>query len=176
MIGLFYNLVTFGFDPSNLVTQLGNLGFFEVYLPFLLIFAVVFAIVSKIPTFTDNTGATLLIALATSLLALQFGIVQDFFGRVFPTFGMGIALLLIGLILVGALPGQDSSGNINKWLMGLAVVIFIYIVITTIPGFDLSIGENLKEYGALITVLLVVGLSIWFIVRNSVGSGKPPKP
>ena len=58
--------------------------FFEYILPFLLIFAVVYAILTKIHVFQDNKGAALVVAFAIGLLSLQLGVVSTFFQNIFP--------------------------------------------------------------------------------------------
>ena len=64
-----------------------DIGVFSYVIPFLLIFAVVFAIMDKTKMFSsqgkDNRGIIALIAVSISLLSLQFDFVSEFF-NLFP--------------------------------------------------------------------------------------------
>jgi hypothetical protein len=53
-----------GFNFADFLNQLESFGFFKYILPFLLIFAVVYAILGEIPTFEKKKGPMMIIALA----------------------------------------------------------------------------------------------------------------
>ena len=58
-------------------------GFFSYLLPFLLIFALVFGILTRVKIFKDNKVVNGIIALAVALMALQFNFVPQFFSQIF---------------------------------------------------------------------------------------------
>ena len=71
---------------------------------FLLIFAVVYGILSTMNIFSKgdkNKGVNAVIAIAVGLLALQWDYVPEFFSVIFPYAGIGISILLVALILMG---------------------------------------------------------------------------
>lgn len=144
----------YGTSFSNLLNQLESLGFFAYILPFLLIFAVVYAILTKIDTFRDNKGAGVLIAVAIGLLALQLNYVPAFFQNIFPKFGIGVAILLIALILAGAfISGQQSY----KWIFfGLGTLIFLIVTIASLSDWQFIGSMWWQEYGALVIVIVVI--------------------
>ena len=70
-----------------------EMGVFSYVIPFLLIFAVVFAILKKTGMLSsrsadgkgdDNNGILAIISVAIGLLALQFDFVAEFFSIIFP--------------------------------------------------------------------------------------------
>jgi len=165
MFGLMLQwFANFGFQ--NLLQQLENLGFFQYVLPFLLIFAVVYAVLTKIHVFTENKGAAVLIAFAIGLLALQLGIVSSFFQILFPKAAIGIALLLIALILSGAFI-PDTKKEYSWVFFGIGMLIFIIVMISAFSDWQF-IGSNWwNNYGALIIVLvIVIGAVVGVIVAS----------
>ena len=74
-------LQSFGFyggSIGNLLAQWEQIGMFSYILPFLLLFALIFGILSRIKIF-DNKSLNTVISLAVSLMALQYDYVPRFF-------------------------------------------------------------------------------------------------
>ena len=110
-----------------------DIGVFSYVIPFLLIFAVVFAILDKTKIFTgegkDNRGIIAIIAAAIGLLSLQFDFVSEFFAIVFPRFGIGLSLFLVILIFLGFFYPEGEKGWSSKvawvgWVVGIGVFIW----------------------------------------------------
>jgi len=111
-----------------------EIGVFSYVIPFLLIFAVVFAILDKTKMLSgkdnENRGIIAIIAVAIGLLSLQFDFVSEFFAVVFPRFGVGLALFLVILIFLGFFypeSGKDGwSGKVAwvGWTVGIGVFIW----------------------------------------------------
>ena len=108
-------------------------GVFAYVLPFLMIFAVVFGILSKTNLLGENKGVQATIALTVGLLALQFDYVSNFFATIFPFTGMGIAVLLVALILMGLISGESVTWAKYVWF-GIGAIIFIVVVLSIIRG------------------------------------------
>ena len=73
-----------------------DLGVFSYIIPFLLIFAVIFAILDKTHILgADNRAIQAIVAVSIGLLSLQFDFVSEFFAIIFPRFGMGIAIFIV---------------------------------------------------------------------------------
>ncbi len=111
-----------------------NMGVFSYMIPFLLIFAVVYAIIDKTKMLSspdnDNRMIIAIIAASISLLSLQFDFVSSFFAIIFPRFGIGLALFLVILIFIGFFHPQESNGKWDikiawvGWLVGIGVFIW----------------------------------------------------
>jgi len=120
----------YGGNFGNLLLQLEQLGFFDYVLPFLIIFAVIFGILTKIKIFEENKAVNAIIALSVGLMALQFGFVSVFFSEIFPRVGIGITIILIILIFLGLFMDPDSGGT--RWIMfGIGALIVIIILVQT---------------------------------------------
>ena len=111
-----------------------ELGVFSYVLPFLLIFAVVFAILKKTQILGKKEDKpdviNAIIAIAIGLLALLNDHVPIFFENIFPKFGIGLSIFLVLVILLGffyhPLKGGDSNQPM-KWigyLTGIGVVVW----------------------------------------------------
>jgi len=108
-----------------------EMGVFSYMIPFLLIFAVVYAILqkSKILSSTDNENRWILaiISAAIGLLALQFDFVSEFFSVIFPRFGIGLSIFLVLLIMIGFFwpkGDNESHGSWIGWVVGIGVAIW----------------------------------------------------
>ena len=117
-----------GYNITDILNIWASYGVFAYALPFLLIFAIVFGILSKTKLLGDNKGVQATIALAMGLLALQFDYVTNFYATIFPYAGIGIAILLVAMILMGA-AAEDLNWSKYVWF-GIGVVIFTIILFT----------------------------------------------
>jgi hypothetical protein len=149
------------------------MGVFSYVLPFLLIFAVVFAILEKTKLFGENRAASAIIAFSIGLLSLQFDFVATFFATIFPRFGIGIAIMLVLLIALALWSNGDEGKLVHgKWigyLVGIGVVVWA-ISAWGWWGSDWLVSDFLNEnFWALIVLTLII-FGIYFVARG----GKKP--
>lgn len=155
-----------GFSFTDLLNDLENMGFFAYILPFLLIFALVYAILSNIKIFTENKGATAIVALASGLLALQFDKVPAFFQIIFPNLGIALSVLLAALILAGAFIG-DAKGDTFKWILfGLGGLTFLIVVMSSFSEWSFFGTGWWDSYGGILLFLLIIGGVIVAVVAT----------
>lgn len=170
VVGLF--LQAFGFfggSLDNLFLQLEQLGFFTYALPFLIIFALVFGILTNIKIFGENKTIYAVLALSVSLLALQFGIVTQFFSDIFPRLGIWLSVILVGLIIIGLL---NPTNKWNKGIMVILGVIIVGIVLYQTFGLSWYTGYWIPYYWPeLLAVAAVI-----FVVGAIIANTKPKKP
>ncbi|MFH1787220.1 MAG: hypothetical protein ABH811_00285 [archaeon] len=116
-----------GFD--TLFSQWDSLGVFTYLLPFLLIFALVFGILSKLNLFGDNSKKiNAIVALAVGLIALRTNAVSVFFADIFPRLGIALAAVLIFVIVLGLFGDGKNRGLMNTLMwaaFGVAIVILL---------------------------------------------------
>lgn len=137
-------------------------GVFAYALPFLLIFAMVFGILSKTKLLGENKGVQATIALAFGLLALQFDYVTNFYATIFPYAGIGISVLLVALILMGV--ASDELKWTNKVWFGIGAVIFVVILFTSLSDFTPFGGMGYQwgtSWPAILAGALLLGLIAW---------------
>lgn len=111
---------------GQLFEWFAQVGVFDYILPFLVIFALVYGVLIRTNIFKDNKAINGIIALSVGLLALQFEAVPIFFSQVFPKLGIGLAVILVVLIILGLFLPQQ------KWiiwvLFGIAVLTLIFVL------------------------------------------------
>jgi uncharacterized membrane protein len=172
---------------GDLFAQWEAAGVFDYMLPFLLIFALVFGLLTRLNIFSTkhgnevnpNKGINAIIALAVALMALQFNVVSIFFSEIFPRMGIALSIILVILILGGLFIPTNRS---NNWFMVLLVVIVFGIVIVVIYASMNSMGWGFfssggfsyfwRQYGALIIFLAVVIA----VIATTTVKRKPDQP
>jgi len=159
-----------------------EIGVFSYVIPFLLIFAVVFAILDKTGMLSgkdsDNKTIIAIIAVAIGLLSLQFDFVSEFFAIIFPRFGVGLALFLVVLIFLGFFSPEGANGKFGwsvkwiGWVVGIGVFIWAlssWDQWSSYAGFGGWFVEN-------VWALIILGgvIAVIFAVRGT-SSGKVVK-
>jgi hypothetical protein len=158
---------------GELLSSWEQAGFFSYLLPFLLIFALIFGILNQIKLFKDNKAINAIIALAVGFMALQFPMVSEFFSEIFPRLGIGLAIILIVLILVGMFIDPKNSG-IMYVMLGIGAVITIVVLVQTAGAVGWSTGSWWNENWPMIAGVVFILTVIAIIVGSSSKKTLPP--
>lgn len=159
----------FQFAPAftfrDLFQFLKDFGFNEYILPFLLVFAIVFAVLEKTEIFGKGRGnINAVIAVSVGLLLVaQQGIVETI-TTFLPQVSLIIIVILMGLVVLSMLGGGAFEGLQGSFL-GLAVVVAIVAVVLALSpnfGYDLS-WVSPADRSVMLTIGILVGI-IWLIV------------
>ncbi|MBU1135902.1 MAG: hypothetical protein KJ559_00110 [Nanoarchaeota archaeon] len=150
---------------QDVLNQLESLGFFSYVLPFLLVFAVIYALLEKTEVVSKSRGPNLIISVAAALLSLQFDVVPVFFQNIFPKFGIGIAIMLIALILAGAFISdfEKDDKKIYQWIFfGLGSIIFVIILVLSFSDYQFAGNWWWQQYGltTMVIILVIVAMII----------------
>ena len=153
-----------------------EIGVFSYVIPFLLIFAVVFAILDKTKMLSgkdsDNRTIIAIIAVAIGLLSLQFDFVSEFFAIVFPRFGIGLALFLVVLIFLGFFfsPGQGQKWSHKVawvgWVVGIGVFVWSLSAWDQWSGYAGFGGWFVDNVWALIILGVIVAVIAWSVSKS----------
>ncbi len=157
-------------DIPFILNQWEAIGFFDYVLPFLLIFAVIFGILESVPVLGKNRQVHVIIALVIGLLALRLGFVQEFYREVFPRVGVGIAILLIALILIGLFIAANQA---KYWMLGLGILAILIFLVIMADTFD-TIG-----YGNFVwqeNISWILGLILLVGIIIAVSSSRSTRP
>ncbi|MCK5149764.1 hypothetical protein KAJ87_02470 [Candidatus Pacearchaeota archaeon] len=146
-------------------------GVFSYMLPFLLIFSLVFGILTQVKLFKDgNKAINGIIALVVSLMSIQFGIVSEFFAQVFPRVGVGLVILLVVMIFLG-LFAPDRTW-VTYTLFAAAAVILIVVLsnsATSVQWLSTGILSHIDWQFIMPFVVLIV------LVAVVIGGSMKPK-
>jgi hypothetical protein len=163
-----------------------DLGVFSYAIPFLLIFAVVFAILEKSKVLSsldrENSIIEAIVSAAIGLLSLQFDFVSEFFAIIFPRFGVGLSIFLVLLIILGLFHKDDGDkGVINKPLAAISWLVGVGVVIWALSAWDEwgnigGFGGWFSEYlWALIVLGIIIAVIVVFATTTNSGSNTPGK-
>lgn len=143
---------------TDVLNTWADYGVFAYVLPFLMIFALVYGLLSKSKLLGENRGVHATLALVIGLLALQFDYVSNFFATIFPYAGIGISVLLVALILMGVLTDDEDAA---KWIFfGIGALIFIVVLLYTIYDFQWLGGYYGVDWAPWIILALVVASAV----------------
>jgi hypothetical protein len=166
VLGIFLPTAVYGGAFGNLLAQWEQFGVFAYLLPFLIIFSLIFVILNGIKIFNENRAVNAILALAVSLMALQFNFVPVFFSEIFPRLGVGLAIILVTIILLALFIDVTKPGIMYP-LLGVGVIILIVILYNSAVGAGVGLNFALYQYWEEIltalfffgAIALVVGLT-----------------
>lgn len=156
---------------AEILNYWNYVGVFSYVLPFLLVFAVVFAILKKADILKGNNAINTIVAASVALLSLQFDMVPMFFAQIFPKLGVFLAVILVILLLLGFTGAHDE-----KWVKGIGVVAAVVVVWWAFSDFVWFGGgmfgiDALWWYSDYIWSLVILGVVIGAIVWVSKSGG-----
>ena len=165
--GFYYTRGTIG----DVLSSWEQAGFFAYLLPFLLIFAIVFVLITRLKAFEDNRAISGIIAASVALMAVQLDMVPRFFSEIFPRLGIGVTVLLVLLILVGSFIDPKKSG-FALTLFTVGCIIFLIIIYTSFSSFNNFFSSSYwwNEYGATIIGVLIILVILGVIIATGGGS------
>src|SRR3989344_190249 len=160
--------------------QLENLEFFDIVLPFLLIFAVVYGILTYLGIFgKENKAVSIIVAVVLGLLSVRLPFFSQFLAEITPRLGVGLSILLALIILVGLFTPKKSRGTITWILFAVGAIIAIIILIqteTVLGGYGSGyFSEQLIGWVVMIAILIGVIVAVT-AGKGGKGSSGPPAP
>jgi hypothetical protein len=175
------------------VQFLKDFGLFDVVLPFLLVFSIVFAILEKtmilgsekvgdktIPKRTINT----MVAFVVGMIVIAMNEVVNAINEALPNVVLLLVILISFLMLVGTLYKQGEFSFTEKhpgWTMAFIIIIFILIVLIFINSIYLDNGMSWLDWlldkvfgtpgvgspaGAAIIFLIIILAGVVYITRG----------
>ena len=160
---------------ADILNQWDAVGVFDYMLPFLLVFAIVFGILSSTKFLGKNKTVYVVISVVIGLMALRWNFLGDFLNELFPRLGIGLGVILAVLILVGMFVARDES---RYWGWGLAAIGFITALTVILRTFDAFSWYGFSytvwgDYiGYIIGAVLLVGVIIAVAASNSKDTDK----
>lgn len=167
--------IGFSGSASSLVNALQQWGFVDLIIPFTLIFAVLFALLSKLDLFVGKEGkkyntiisaAIALLIVIPHVLSPRPDDVVSILNRFLPEFVFVTIAILILLVLVGLVGGSKTvASGIIVGLAGLIAVVYLgMVILSSVSAYNLPFTFlSDPNFQALVIVLLVLGLVVWYI-------------
>lgn len=149
------------FSLRDMFFQWQDVGVFDFLLPALLVFAVIFGILTSTNILGGQRGINFIVSIALALLAMQYSFVSDFFAIIFPNLGIAISILLVVLVMVGIFIGEE---NRREWFnilgygaLGIGVIVAI-ITLDQVEWFGSSWWQN--NWVSVLWIVILV-LILW---------------
>ncbi|MBU2504090.1 MAG: hypothetical protein KJ879_03520 [Nanoarchaeota archaeon] len=162
----------YGGDAGGVLAYWESIGVFSYILPFLLIFALTFGILTRTKIFKENKAINGIIALTVGLLSLQFNFVPIFFSEIFPRLGVGLAIIL-ALLILGGLFFDPNHKGVGYSLLAVGTITFLIVVFQSFAWtgspWTWWLYDNWPKLLSIVVLLAIVGVVV--------GAGKqPPNP
>src|SRR3989338_7791589 len=155
-------LFELAFNLGDSIDYLVNLGVYDVLLPFLLVFAIIFAILEKTKILGDDKRSiNAIVAIVVGLLlVVQKGIVATI-NLFLPRISLIIVVVLMGLLVISMIAGKEFRG-LKGGVLGIAIIVIIIAVILALT--TPATGGNDWLSPADKQVLLSVGIPILILL------------
>ncbi len=168
---------------SNIVNALQQYGFVDFIIPFILIFAVVYALLQQAKLFgtgDEPKKYNLVIALAIGLIITiphvlnpQPNDAVSIMQRYLPEFVYLALAIILMLMLLGLFTAEPGTKGLISGIAGIIAVLYLIIVVfSSIAGYSIPLAvfqdPNLV---AVIIIILVFALVIWWVTKKDGGGG-----
>ncbi len=161
----------------EIVMQWQQIGLFDVVLPLLLVFAVVYAILDKIKVLGENKGVNVVISLVLAFFAVSNLYISGFFMYLFQYTGVAIAIMLAIIVLLGLFANDNE--NRWKWIFGVGgFALLIWVLSRAASTYGISfLGENFSWWLSnnlywLLPLVLIAGVIIVVVLSSKSKTGE----
>lgn len=179
-------MVNGGSTLTGFIRELEYLGIFDVVIPFILLFTVVFAVLQRTKLFgSDKKNINIVVAFVMATLTVVPHITGNYPGQydpvliinaLLPSVSVLMIAIILLLILVGMFAGEWGAAKASGVVFVIALIFIGYIFGTTV-GWWSSPSEVFGGWWGstlttLVIVILVIGGLLWFISGESKTAGE----
>ena len=140
-------------DFREYIGLLQQIGAYDVILPFLLVFAIVFAALEKTKVFgNDKSNVNMIVSLITGLLLVAQPTIVATINNFLPQVSLYLVVAVAGIWLIATIAGKEFKGLGGAWL-GVACLIAVFFLF-------IALNPNWKNYLDAYDRDLVIGIVI----------------
>ena len=170
----------YGFsDLRFVITQWANMGVFDVLLPLVLVFAVIFSILQRSGILGRRRAIDATVAFVISLFVIANRYVSELFLPIFSQAGLTIIILVAVLLILGLFVSVEETPESLKIFMGIGgVALFFWLMKTITQTYGIWIFPQYWWVNNAWWVILVAGfaLVVFFVIKfGGTDEGKKPK-
>lgn len=159
------------FDFRTFLSYLQEVGAIDIFLPFILVFAIVFAVLEKTKVLGEKSNINVVVAFVIGVLLVAQPSVVAIINQFLPNVSLILVVALMLLLVLSMIAGKEFGG-LGGWGMVIGAILTIgAIVVALNPNFDFLSAydrSNLLQWAVGIGALLFAG---WFITRDTSGKG-----
>ncbi len=162
------------FNFQDLFQYMKDFGVYDYILPFLLVVAIVFAILEKTQIFGANrTNINAIIGIVVGLLLVAQQDIVATINLFLPRVSLIMVVILMGLVVVTLLGGKTFEGLKGVWLAVGMFIAIIAVILALSPDLGWSL-DWLSPYdrSMLFTIAILVGIvAVLYFLLAGRGSG-----
>jgi hypothetical membrane protein len=172
-----------------------RLGVYDVILPFLLIFTIMYAILEKTKVFgTEKVGDTeitrrninAMVAFVTAFLVLASSGIIEIFNKALPRIMVLLVIAVMYLMLIGVFWNEKEELKLSsKWKTFFMIIMFIGVVLVFAGSIETDSGESWLEWlfnyiaanwnsttvSSIVLLIIIVGLIMWITANDKPKTG-----
>ena len=170
---------------SDFIDVLDDYGVYDIVIPFLLVFTIVFAFLQKTAILgKDKAGKphskyNMIVALVMAIVSIRIPLVVQIFQNALPKVGITVIAILMVFILVSMFTGKDGLGiPMGGWMRSViliapALAVAYYFLSEIYPYFPYLyfISDNIQT----IIIIAVFAMLIFFITSDEDAKTKDKK-
>lgn len=169
---------------NELFLSLNRIGVGDVFIPFILLFAIVYAVLQMTKIFGENSKKyNVIIALALAFIVVIPHVTGDYpqgkdvveiINQSIPAVVAIVVAIVMLFIILGAFNVNINRSNLGGWFVLFAIIAIIVIFGNAAGWFELSgLGPSNQwsfvqssDFWTLIVIILVFAIVLWIIVRE----------
>lgn len=155
------------FDFKEAIKFMEEFGIYDVVLPFILIFTIIFATLEKIKIFgQEGRRYNALIALSIALLFVAATNLVEAVNHYLPIIGLVLAIFLGLMLLLGIFGVEEGSKGVKTMGWILAGIVSITIGLAYLPQITWfkEFFDSLESYsGVLIVIVILIAIIVWVV-------------
>lgn len=159
-------------DFGTLIQELQELGVYDYFLPFLLIFAIVFAILEKTGIFGDKTNINVVVSLVIGLLLIVQQPIVNIINMFLPKASLIIIVILIAMIVISLIGGNPTSLTGPVFSIGVIVIVIALLwALSPSLGWSLPFDISERTRNLILLLLIFLALPLFLITRKEKTEG-----
>lgn len=167
------------FSFQDFLAGLEDIGFYEVALPFLLVFTITFAILQKIKIFgTAGKNFNAVIALVMAFLVVRNGAIVEVMNTFLPQISLISVIIVVTLLLVGILLNKENAGFTGTLggigiLLTIGAIIFAFLSSSGALGWEIPSWLNISSGDWNFYIGLLIFFLFFMYITADSGADKP---
>ena len=151
---------------NDLINSFRDIGGFTVFLPFVLIFAISFAVLNKSKILGSKKNIDAIVALVIGLLLVQNQSIVGIINTFLPNISLVLIVIIMFLLVVGIFVGGEHKWASGGWLIA-AIIISVIFVGWSFFASSVSDRWNLPSWLTNIdsqTISVIIFIAIFLVV------------
>jgi len=158
---------------GDLITYFQQIGVYDYFLPFLLVFAIIFATLEKTQLFgADKERINAVIAFVVGLVLIVQQPIVETINMFLPRVSLLFVIILMGLLIISMIGGKTFQGLQGTVFTVMTIVVIIFVLLALTPNFGIGLSQYDLQSLAGIAIPLIIFLIMTFLIM---GGGKKEK-